>query len=152
MVAANFINRGARMSNRKKELKEEYKATHTPMGIYQIRNLTNDKVFVGSALNLPGILTSNRLQLSTGNHPNKKLQAEWNEFGGESFAFELLDELTATEGAGYDYRADLAFLEELWLEKLQPYGERGYNEKKRGREERLREMAERRLGNQRDRD
>ena len=133
------------MNNRKKELKEQYKLTHTPMGIYQIRNLANDKVFVGVAFNMPGILTSNKLQLSSGNHPNKKLQAEWNEFGSESFAFEVLDELTATEGAGYDYRADLAFLEELWLEKLQPYGERGYNEKKKGKEERLREIAQRRL-------
>jgi len=136
------------MKNRKKELKEEYKRTHTPMGIYQIRNLTNNKVFVGAALNLPGILTSKKLQLRVGNHPNKKLQAEWNEFGSESFAFEVLDELTATEGAGYDYRADLALLEEIWLEKLQPYGERGYNAKKKGKEERLREIAQRRLGNQ----
>src|SRR5438105_5069880 len=114
------------MNTRKKELREEYKQTHTPMGIYQIRNLTNDKVFVGAALNLPGILTSNRVQLSAGNHPNKQLQAEWDEFGSDSFAFEVVDELAATEGTGYDYRTDLRFLEELWLEKLQPYGERGY--------------------------
>jgi hypothetical protein len=133
------------MSNRKKTLKEEYKQSHPPMGVFQIRNLSNDKLFVGSALNLPGILTSNKVQLSAGNHPNKQLQAEWNEFGSERFAFEVLDELTATEGASYDYRTDLKFLEELWLEKLQPYGERGYNEKKKGREERLREIAQRRL-------
>jgi hypothetical protein len=134
------------MSNRKKELKEQYKQTHTPMGVYQIRNLTNDKVFVGTALNLPGILTSNKLQLSSGNHPNKKLQAEWNEFGSQSFAFEVLDELPATQGADYDYKADITSLKELWLEKLQPYGERGYNEEKKGSEERLREIAQRRLG------
>jgi hypothetical protein len=133
------------VNNRRKELIEEYKLTHTPMGIYQIRNLANGKVFVGAALNLPGILNSNKIQLRSGGHPNKNLQAEWNEFGGESFAFEVLDELSATEGAGYDYRQDLAFLEELWLEKLQPYGERGYNPKKRGKEERLREIAQRRL-------
>ena len=59
-----------------------------------------------------------------------------------------MDELAATEGTGDDYRTDLRFLEELWLEKLQPYGERGYNEKKKGREERLREIAQKRLGNQ----
>lgn len=136
------------MNSRKKELKEGYKLTHTPMGVYQIRNLTNDKLFVGAALNLPGILNSIKLQLRAGSHPNKRLQAEWNEFGSESFAFEVLDELAATEGAGYDYRADLAFLEELWLEKLQPYGERGYNAMKKGKEERLREIAQRRLDKQ----
>jgi len=136
------------MSNRKKELKEAYKQTHTPMGVYQIRNLTNDKVFVGYALNLPGILTSTRIQLNAGSHPNKKLQAEWNELGSDSFAFELVDELTATEGPAYDYRGDLRFLEELWLEKLQPYGARGYNEKKKSKDERLREIAQRRLDRQ----
>jgi hypothetical protein len=38
----------------------------------------------------------------------------------------------------------LAFLEELWLEKSQPYGDRGYNEKKKGREEMLRLIAQNR--------
>src|SRR5262245_18343292 len=138
------------MNDRKKELKKQYKQTHTPMGIYQIRNLINDKVLVGAALNLPGILTSKKLQLRTGSHPNKKLQAEWNKFGTENFAFEVLDEMTATNGVGYDYRADLVALEELRLEKLQPYDERGYNEKTRGKDARLREIAKTRLGNQRD--
>ena len=32
-------------------------------------------------------------------------------------------------------------MEEMWLEKLEPYGERGYNEKKLTREERLRKIA-----------
>jgi hypothetical protein len=142
------ISRGAGMSNRKKELKEQYKQTHTPMGIYQIHNLSNGRVFVGAALNLPGILNSNKVQLRTGNHQNKKLQAEWNQFGGDRFVFEVLDELSATEGADHDYKAELAFLEELWLERLEPYGERGYNEKKKGQEERLKEIAQRRLGQQ----
>jgi hypothetical protein len=134
------------MSHRKKELKEQYKLTHTPMGIYQIHNLSNGKIFVGAALNLPGILNSNKTQLRAGNHSNKRLQAEWNEYGSDRFAFEVLDELSANEGPDQDYRAELAFLEELWLERLQPYGERGYNEKKKGQEERLKEIAERRLG------
>jgi hypothetical protein len=32
-------------------------------------------------------------------------------------------------------------LEDLWLEKLEPYGEKGYNERKLSREERLRMIA-----------
>jgi hypothetical protein len=136
------------MSKNKKELRNEYKQTHTPMGIYQIRNLANDKVFVGSALNLPGILNSNKIQLKAGTHHNKKLQADWNEFGSESFVFEALDELAASAGSDVDYRAELAFLEDLWLEKLAPYGERGYNEKKKGREEKLRQIMQNRLKNQ----
>src|SRR5262249_14302966 len=124
-----------------KDLKREYKLNHRPMGVYQIRNIVNDKVLVGSTLNLPGIFNRYKLQLKMGNHPNAALQAEWNEFGAESFVFEILDELTPRENPGYDYHEDLTSLEDLWLEKLEPYGERGYNEKKIGIEEKLRRIA-----------
>ncbi|MEK6321798.1 MAG: GIY-YIG nuclease family protein [Acidobacteriota bacterium] len=136
------------MDNKKKELKREYQQNHTPMGVYQIRNIANDKILIGTALNLPGALNGQKFQLSAGCHPNKTVQSEWREFGGERFSFEILDELAATEGPGHDYRADLEFLEEFWLEKLQPYGERGYNEKQKGREEMLRLIAQNRLSKQ----
>jgi hypothetical protein len=137
---------GVRVSNKKKEPKREYQQNQRPMGVYQIRNIVNDKVLVGAALNLPGVLNRHQFELRAGTHRNRALQAEWHEFGGESFAFEILDELTPREDAGDNYRADLAFLEELWLEKLQPYGDHGYNEKKKGKEERLRLMAQKRSG------
>ena len=119
------------MNNKKKELKNKYKQAHTPMGVYQIRNLTDEKLFVGTALNIPGIHNRHRFQLNFGNHPNKKLQADWNELGSDNFAFETLDNLEATKGADIDYREDLLSLEELWLDKLQPYDDQGYNEKKK---------------------
>lgn len=136
------------MNKTKKELKKEYQQNHTPMGVYQIRNIANDKVLIGSALNLPGAINSNRFQLNAGSHPNKTLQAEWREYGSDSFSFEKVDELTATEGPSHDYRADLEFLEEFWLEKSQPYGERGYNQKKKGTEERLRLISHNRFKHQ----
>jgi hypothetical protein len=132
------------MSAKKKELKREYKLNHRPMGVYQLRNVVNEKVLIGAALDLPGILNRHKFQLKMGNHSNAALQAEWNEFGGENFAFEILDEITPKEGR--DHREELAFLEDLWLEKSQPYGDRGYNEKKKGREEMLRLIAQNRTG------
>jgi hypothetical protein len=35
----------------------------------------------------------------------------------------------------------VAFLEDLWLQKLKPFGERGYNLPKLSREEKLRRIA-----------
>lgn len=128
------------MSNKQKELKQEYKQNHPPMGVYQIRNLASEKMFVGSSLNLPGIFNRTKFQLQMGNHQNKSLQSDWNEFGSDNFAFEILDELQPREGADYDYREDLTLLEDLWLEKLRPYGEQGYNEKKKSREEKLQQV------------
>lgn len=127
--------------NRKKKLKTIYKETLQPMGVFQIRNLANDKVFVSSSKNLEGIFNRYKFQLKMGGHPNKDLQKDWNEFGSENFAFEILEELFPRENPDYDYRDDLTFLEDLWLEQLKPYGEKGYNERKKTREERLRMIA-----------
>lgn len=136
------------MNNKKKEMVKEYKQNPPTMGVYQIRNLINDKVLVGTALNLPGILNSNKFQLSLGGHKNKSLQAEWKEFGAENFVFEVLDELSPNASSEKGYREELALLEEFWLDKLQPFGERGYNEKKKDSEERLRMIAQNRLSKQ----
>jgi hypothetical protein len=132
------------MNSEQKAQKKEYQQGHTPMGVFQIRNLVNDKVFVGTSLNLPGIINRHKFALGMGSHQNKALQADWHEFGEDKFAFEILDELTLVSDPQHDYREDLAFLEEMWLEKLQPYGERGYNEKKKNTEQRLRMIAENR--------
>lgn len=107
------------------------------MGVFQVRNLTNEKVFVGSTLNLAAIFNRFKSQLKMDGHPNKSLQKDWNESGAENFAFEILEELPPRENPGYDYKSDLEVLEDLWLEKLEPYGEKGYNERKKTFEERL---------------
>ena len=115
----------------KKELINQYKQTIQPMGIYQVKNLKNGKIFIGSAHDLRGRINSNRFQLKNGSHFNKDLQNDFNEMGEENFSFEVLDNLKPKEEAGFDYTEELKLLEEMWLEKLQPYGEKGYNTKKK---------------------
>jgi hypothetical protein len=129
------------MKEKNRRLKKEYQSNRRPMGVFLIRNMANEKVFVGVGLDLAGIINSHKFQLKMGVHRNRGLQRDWNEFGGESFAFEILDQLEPREEMSDDGRADLAFLEELWLEKLQPFGSRGYNKRKLTREEKLRRMA-----------
>jgi hypothetical protein len=116
------------METSKKELKSKYKSAGTPAGVFQIRNVVNGKVFLGVAQNIPGILNSNRFQLTAGNHPNAGLQEEWKRFGPTAFAFETLDEITPSEDGRVDIRSELSALEQLWLEKLEPYGEHGYHQ------------------------
>lgn len=111
------------------------------MGVFLIRNTVNDKVLVGSSLNLPGIINRHKFQLTNGNHPNQQLQSDWNELGSNKFAFEIVDELPERAGAEVDYRTELNSLEQLWLEKLQPFGDRGYNQRPVSRAERLRRIA-----------
>jgi group I intron endonuclease len=111
----------------KKTLIREYKETPRPMGVYQIRNTVNGKVLVGTSKDLPSILNRHRAALRFGNHQNRELQKDWAEFGPEAFDFEILDTLTPPERPDYNPSNDLRALEELWLDKLSPFGERGYN-------------------------
>jgi hypothetical protein len=112
--------------DRKKAIRE-YKRTPTPMGILGIRNKADGKLFLLAAKNLPGIMNSHRFSLRHGSHPNRELQEDFRRLGEEAFSFEVLDTLEPKEGAGYDYSADLKALERMWLEKLRPYGDRGYH-------------------------
>ncbi len=123
----------------KKKLKSAYKQTLHPVGVYQISNLINNKVLIGASMNLEGILNRHKFELKMGSHKNIDLQKDWNEFGEEKFTFEILEEIEQREGL--DLTKELEFLENLWLEKLQPFGEKGYNEKKKTRAERLRMIA-----------
>jgi hypothetical protein len=111
------------------------------MGVYQIRNTVNEKVWIDSSVNVPAKFNRYKLQLKAGSHQSRSLQADWKEFGESAFGFELLEPLEPRSDPNYDYAADLEVLEDLWLEKLEPYGTRGYNEPKKTREERLRMIA-----------
>jgi hypothetical protein len=130
------------MKEEKKHLKKNYRQSPRPMGVFLIRNNLSDKVFLDSGLDLHGTINRHKFQLKNGIHPNKSLQADWNLFGSNSFAFEIVDELTPRQSAEVDYRAEVAFLEKLWLEKLQPFADRGYNVPKLSRAERLRRTTQ----------
>lgn len=126
----------------RKEARLQYKLGHRQMGVYQVRNLLNDKIWINSSLNLPGSFNGDRVKLKSGFHPSVSLLADWKEFGEENFVFEILEEIFPRSEPGYDYKADLVFLEDLWIEKLEPFGDKGYNEPKKTREERLRMIAQ----------
>jgi|KBSMisStaDraftv2_1062788.scaffolds.fasta_scaffold00307_25 hypothetical protein len=111
----------------RKELKEEYKELKFRMGVFQIRNLDNGKVYVDSTTNINSIYNRLRLQLNFGNHPNEALQSDWKLLGEDHFKFEVLGEIEQKDGTQTDYAKELKALEQLWLDKLKPYGEKGYN-------------------------
>ncbi|MGI6130230.1 MAG: DUF2087 domain-containing protein [bacterium] len=119
---------GAEM-DRKKELKLKYKEKEIPAVVYQIKNIKNQKIFVGSTMNFKSVINGQRFMLEMGSHRNQLLQQDWNEYGPEAFEFEVLETLKKKEEPYFDVRDALAKLEEKWLDRLQPYGERGYNKK-----------------------
>ena len=111
----------------RKEIHREYKERVKPSGVFRIKNMANGKVLVGSSLNLEGPLNKHRFMLKINSHPNKGLQQDWNEVGSDQFVFEILETLQIKDHPNFNLQDELTLLEEIWLEKLQPFGERGYN-------------------------
>jgi hypothetical protein len=110
------------------ELKRSYKETPRQAGIFQIKNTETGKVLLGSSTNLHGPLNKHRFILSTGRHDNAALQNDWNQFGPDAFSFEILEIVKPSDDPSFCLEDELTLLEQIWLERLQPFGERGYNQ------------------------
>ncbi|MFI8685946.1 GIY-YIG nuclease family protein [Rossellomorea sp. NPDC077527] len=116
--------------DRKRELKQQYKETPVEAGIFQIKNGQNNKIYIGSTKNLRTLNGIKFMLENNGFTTSKALQTEWKQFGKEAFTFELLEKLKKNDDPFVTEKEALAELEEKWLEKVQPYGERGYNHQK----------------------
>jgi group I intron endonuclease len=110
------------------ELRRAYKETPRQAGIFQIKNSKTGKILLGSSTNLHGPLNKHRFILSIGRHDNAALQNDWNQFGPDAFSFEILEIVRPSDEPGFCLEDELTLLEQIWLKKLQPFGERGYNQ------------------------
>ena len=117
----------------RKDLHREYKERVKPAGIYQVKNIKNGKVLLGSSLNLEGPLNRHKFMLKIGSHTNKALQNDWNAFGPDAFVFEILEEIQVNDDPNFNLQDDLTLMEMIWLEKTQPV-QNGYNLNDRIRE------------------
>jgi hypothetical protein len=111
-----------------KDLKNDYKAAKPRMGIFQIRNNANGKIYVDSSNNLDAIWNRNKTELKFGGHRNEALQKDWNQYGEEHFTFEALSEIKQKEEETINYTAELKELKAMYLQELQPFGDKGYNQ------------------------
>jgi len=87
-------------------------------GIYQIRNLINGKVYVGSAVCLKNRFKLHHINLRKGNHHSSHLQRAWDKHGVDNFVFEVLEGVLDKEY--------LIAREQYWIDKLHACRD-GYN-------------------------
>lgn len=87
------------------------------IGIYQIKNKKNGKVYIGSSIELSKRLYHHRCVLNNNTHKNNHLQNAWNKYGEESFEFTIIE---------YCDKNDCSIREQYWMEKLQVVA-KGYN-------------------------
>jgi group I intron endonuclease len=87
-------------------------------GIYRIRNTFNGAVYIGSAVRMSARWRLHLRQLRKGSHHSVRLQRAWCRYGEGSFVSEVIE--AAAPG-------ELLSREQYWLDRLRPFGARGYN-------------------------
>jgi group I intron endonuclease len=60
-------------------------------GIYQIKNLIDNKIYIGSAVNFRKRWRLHRYQLNNNSHDNRHLQNAWNKYSSEAFEFKIIE-------------------------------------------------------------
>jgi group I intron endonuclease len=77
--------------------------------IYKIRNVVNNKFYVGSTVNTETRFKAHRRNLRTGKHQSPHMQAAWNKYGEDCFKFEIIEHVENSE--------DLLKTEQVWLDE-----------------------------------
>lgn len=103
-------------------VRNDYKKTKRPMGVYGIRNSRDDTVFVGFSTDLPARLNRHKAELKFGGHRNPELQGLWNSYGESSFELEALELLDPQDITGTRPEEELRLLAEMWIQKLEAAG------------------------------
>ncbi len=80
--------------NRHNSLK--WKKDSCTSGIYIIKNLKENKVYIGESYAIENRWHSHRSALKKNNRVNKKLKQDWDRLGEESFEFEVLTDLSGS--------------------------------------------------------
>lgn len=86
-------------------------------GIYGIYCITNNKIYIGSAINIHARYVRHKYYLSTSNHHSTKLQRAFNKYGIDVFRIIVIEKCTSEQ---------LLEKELSWINKLDSY-ENGFN-------------------------
>lgn len=89
-------------------------------GVYIIKNIVNNKVYIGSAIDVKERWRRHKKDLRKGKHHSNLLLRAWNKYGEQSFKFEILQEVLNPE--------HLLSYEQVYLDYYKSYeNDRGYN-------------------------
>lgn len=88
-------------------------------GIYKIRNIVIEKVYVGHSQNIENRWWEHRISLRKGDHHNRHLQSSFVKYGEESFEFSILEECSIDQ---------LSSREQIWADDFRSKGIELYNQ------------------------
>lgn len=87
-------------------------------GIYMIRNIINEKKYIGRSVNIKNRWSNHKYELNKGIHVNNHLQNAWNKYGQDNFEFSVVEECN---------ESDLNDREIYWINYYDVY-HNGYNQ------------------------
>ena len=88
-------------------------------GIYKIRNILNNKCYIGCAKNFEIRYTKHLSSLKNQKGVNKHLQNAWNKYGEENFVFEIIEAIDFIEDKK-ELKKVLNIKEQYWVNILKP--------------------------------
>lgn len=89
-------------------------------GIYQIINIINKKMYIGSAKNIKDRWRNHKRLLNNDKHSNRYLQRAWNKYGKENFDFQIIESI--------DSLINLIPREQHFIDNMMSYNKKyGYN-------------------------
>ena len=92
-------------------------------GIYKITNIKNNKVYIGSSINMHERKLDHLSALKRGTHGNICLQRAYNKYGIDSFCFEVIEIIHVEKS-----NSELLSREQFWLDTYMAYDDKyGYN-------------------------
>ncbi|MFD1625551.1 GIY-YIG nuclease family protein [Azospirillum griseum] len=92
--------------NARKAAITAYKERTAQAGIYAIRCVPTDQIWVGETQTLDSVQNRLWFSLRTGGDPHRDVQQAWNQHGPDGFTFESLERMP---------KEDLAFARQAWL-------------------------------------
>ncbi|WP_304179589.1 GIY-YIG nuclease family protein [Phenylobacterium aquaticum] len=79
--------------SRRRDMVQAYKEAKTPFGVFGLRCLPTDELWIGASPNLAAQENAVRFTLKMGKHPNRGLQAAIQAHGPAAFAYEIVETL-----------------------------------------------------------
>ena len=76
-------------------------------GVYLIRNIINEKVYIGKSTDLLHRYRQHTSNLRTGMHPNQEMKNDYNLYGGNAFLFDIIEECIL---------GDMKKIEQEWID------------------------------------
>jgi group I intron endonuclease len=77
--------------------------------IYKIRNVVNNKFYVGSTVDARVRFQAHKRNLKNNKHQSPHMQAAWNKYGEDCFKFEVVEKVDCSE--------NLLIAEQVWLDE-----------------------------------